>query len=141
MRKIFAIALLLLSNVAYGQDRSGIYEVRGAELQQDGSKRKYVGIMILKKTSAENQYVAQWTAAIGQNTTGVGFVRNGYMTFSWTNGQIHGVTEYKLMDGDTYKGRWFHSRDTQWHEEDVIFKMKLPNPVEDDDAGEKAKKG
>lgn len=145
MRMISLILLILvcssvLGQVVLGQDRSGIYEIRGLETQPDGeTKKKYVGILILKKVSEDNQYLAQWTSTIGQNTTGIGYARNGFLILGWSSGTIQGITEYKLEDGGTYKGRWMHSRSSKWHEEKIIFKMNLPSGDEDEE--EKAKKG
>lgn len=102
-----------------GRDRSGIYEIRGSE-----GEKQYAGVMILKKISEDNQYAAQWTTVIGQSTHGV---KNGYLIFSWTNGQIHGLTEYKLTDNGKYKGRWFHRGITKISFSKLLYPQEMPS--------------
>lgn len=134
MKKILAIAMLLVASVAYGQDRSGIYEVRGAEVQSDGKKVKYAGICILKKVSDKNHYVAQWTSVIGQNIVGFGYVRDGHLILAWSSGKATGINEYKLADGDKpYVGRWSQSGNAIWNEETLYFKCTLPKAEKEDD--------
>lgn len=105
------------------KDYSGIYEVQGVE-----TNGPYCGIAIIKKLAdRDDQYVAQWTSVIGQNAVGNGYVRDGYLIFSWSAGpNVRGITEYTLGKNGKHKGRWHHTSNYDWQDETIEFKMALP---------------
>lgn len=131
---MFTTLLMILADPGLPKelpDYSGIYEVRGVEVTEE-TKKKYVGLLILKKIG-DDQYVGQWTAAIGSNTVGIGTLKGKVLTFAWTTGGVSGLTEYTMTAGKKHSGRWFYSKNRNWSEETIQFKIPLFQPEEEKD--------
>lgn len=115
-------ALPLFGQEPAAKDYSGFYEVRGTEKSVEGSTN-YVSILMMKKIN-KDQYVAQWTTGIGSNITGVGFLDDDKLTFSWiTAGGTVGITQYTLGPKNKHEGKWCHTKNLIWSSEVIEFRM------------------